>query len=171
MRFIIMKKLFLFCALLAGIAVMTGCQKDQDVVTLKAVIDQDTKAFFGGSGSDTPYWDGSDRVYLKGSSPRDFTRESCILDLPENSTTFATIRDVPICSVYCAIFPASAVQDMGTPNAAGTTAKINFKHDQEYYWDEENHRQRLEMPMGAVTTGNTLIFKNLCGILRVKVVM
>ena len=164
-----MKKLFLFCALLAGIAVMTGCQKDQDVVTLKAVIDQDTKAFFGGSGSDTPYWDGSDRVYLKGST-RDFTRESCILDLPENSTTLATIRDVPISDVYCAIFPASAVLDMGTPDAAGTTAKINFKHDQEYEWDNDENRQRLEMPMGAVTTGNTLIFKNLCGILRVKVV-
>ena len=42
-----MKKLFLFFALLAGIAVMTSCQKDQDVVTLKAVIDQETKAFFG----------------------------------------------------------------------------------------------------------------------------
>ena len=42
-----MKKLFLFFALLAGIAVMTGYQKDQDVVTLKAVIEQDTKAYFG----------------------------------------------------------------------------------------------------------------------------
>lgn len=164
-----MKKLFLFCALLAGIAVVTGCQKDQDVVTLKAVIDQDTKAFFGGSDSDTPYWDGSDRVYLKGST-RDFTRESCILDLPENSTTVATIRDVPISNVYCAIFPASAVLDMGTPDAAGTTAKINFKHDQEYI--ENSNGQRLEMPMGAVSANNdnTLIFKNLCGILRVKVV-
>ena len=44
-----MKKLFFFCALLAGIAVMNGCQKDQDVVTLKAVVDQNTKAYFGGA--------------------------------------------------------------------------------------------------------------------------
>lgn len=166
-----MKKIFLFCALLAGIAVMTGCQKDQDVVTLKAVIGQDTKAFFGGTSLNTPYWDDNDRVYIKGSN-LDFTRESCSLELPENSTTFATISNMPVSDVYCAIFPASAVLEMGTPNAGteGTTARISFKHDQEYIWDETAQRQRLEMPMGAVTTDNTLIFQNLCGILRVKVV-
>ncbi len=163
----IMKKFSLFCALLVGIAVMTGCQKDQDTVTLKAVVDQNTKAYFGGSANSLPYWDGNDRVYLKGST-RDFTRTSCRLE--NLSTTFATISGVPISNVYCAIFPASAVQDMGTPYATGTTAKINFKHDQVFIWDEANQRQRLEMPMGAVSTNNTLIFKNLCGILRVKVV-
>ena len=57
---------------------------------------------------------------------------------------------------------------MGTPNADGTTAKITFKHDQVY--ESDGTHQRLEMPMGAVTTDNTLIFKNLCGILRVHVV-
>ena len=169
-----MKKIFLFFALLAGIAVMTGCQKDQDVVTLKAVIDHDTKAYFGGADANnnlvTPYWDGNDRVYVKGYNS-DFTRASCSLELPsENSTTFATISNMPVSNVYCAVFPASAVKEMGTPDAGtnGTTAKITFKHDQLY--SEENNHQRLEMPMGAVTTDNVLIFKNLCGILRIKVV-
>ncbi len=171
-----MKKIFLFFALLAGIAVMTGCQKDQDVVTLKAVIDHDTKAYFGGADANnnlvTPYWDGNDRVYVKGYNS-DFTRESCSLELPsENSTTFATISNMPVSNVYCAIYPANAVLDMGTPDAGtnGTTAKITYKHDQVYEWDNDENRQRLEMPMGAVTTDNTLIFKNLCGILRIKVV-
>lgn len=169
-----MKKIFLFFALLAGFAVMTGCQKDQDVVTLKAVIDHDTKAYFGGADANnnlvTPYWDGNDRVYVKGYNSN-FTRESCSLELPsENSTTFATISNMPVSNVYCAVFPASAVKEMGTPDAGtnGTTAKITFKHDQLY--SEENNHQRLEMPMGAVTTDNVLIFKNLCGILRIKVV-
>ncbi|MBR3986169.1 MAG: BspA family leucine-rich repeat surface protein [Bacteroidales bacterium] len=179
-----MKKIFLFFALLAGIAVMTGCQKDQDVVTLKAVIDHDTKAYFGGTGLLTPYWDGNDRVYVKGYNSnltREFTRESCSLELPsENSTTFATISNMPVSDVYCAIYPAQIVKSMETPHPtvyndndeivtpAGTSAKITFKHDQLY--SEENNHQRLEMPMGAVTTDNTLIFKNLCGILRIKVV-
>ena len=165
-----MKKLFFFCALLAGIAVMNGCQKDQDVVTLKAVVDQNTKAYFGGADANnnlvTPYWDGNDEVYIKGLT----TFNTNIFGLTGPYTTVATIEGVPSSNVYSAIYPASAVKAMGTPNAGadGTTAKITFKHDQLY--SEENNHQRLEMPMGAVTTGNTLIFKNLCGILRIKVV-
>ena len=165
-----MKKLFFFCALLAGIAVMNGCQKDQDVVTLKAVVDQNTKAYFGGADANnnlvTPYWDGNDRVYIKGLT--DFSTN--IFGLTDRHTTVASITGVPASAVYCAIFPASAVLDMGTPNANGTTAKITYEHNQVYEWDNDENRQRLEMPMGAVTTDNTLIFKNLCGILRVKVV-
>lgn len=167
-RLIIIKKLFLFFALLAGIAVMTGCKKDQDVVTLKAVIDQETKAFFGDDHDHLPYWDGADRVYIAGPG---ITPNSYSLNI--QNTTFATISDVPACSVYCAIFPATAVHTMGTPNAAETKATIKFPSEQMYIWDEDNQRQRLEMPMGAVATPTagttTLYFKNLCSILRVNV--
>ena len=164
-----MKKLFLFFALLAGIAVMTGCKKDQDVVTLKAVIDQETKAFFGDDHDHLPYWDGADRVYIAGPG---ITPNSYPLNI--QNTTFATISDVPGSSVYCAIFPATAVHTMGTINAAGTKVTIKFDSEQMYYWDEDNQRQRLEMPMGAVATPTrtgttTLYFKNLCSILRVNV--
>ena len=58
----IMKNIFLFFAILAGIAVMTGCKKDQDGITLKAVIDQETKAYFGNTDRDLPYWDSNDEV-------------------------------------------------------------------------------------------------------------
>lgn len=163
-----MKKLFLFFALLAGIDVMTGCQKDQDVVTLKAVIDQETKAFFGADHDHLPYWDGADRVYIAGPG---ITPNSYPLNI--QNTTFATISDVPGSSVYCAIFPATAVHTMGTINAAETKVTIKFDSEQMYIWDEDNHRQRLEMPMGAVATPTagttTLFFKNLCSILRVNV--
>lgn len=162
-----MKKLFLFFALLAGIAVMTGCQKDQDVVTLKAVIDQETKAFFGDDHDHLPYWDGADRVYIAGPG---ITPNSYSLNI--QNTTFATISDVPASSVYCAIFPATAVHTMGTPNAAETKATIKFPSEQKYILDGDH--QRLEMPMGAVATPTstgttTLFFKNLCSILRVNV--
>lgn len=162
-----MKKLFLFFALLAGIAVMTGCKKDQDVVTLKAVIDQETKAFFGDDHDHLPYWDGADRVYIAGPG---ITPNSYSLNI--QNTTFATISNVPASSVYCAIFPASAVHTMGTPNAAETKATIKFPSEQMYILDGDH--QRLEMPMGAVATPSstgttTLFFKNLCSILRVNV--
>ena len=162
-----MKKLFLFFALLAGIAVMTGCKKDQDVVTLKAVIDQETKAFFGDDHDHLPYWDGADRVYIAGPG---ITPNSYSLNI--QNTTFATISDVPASSVYCAIFPASAVHTMGTPNATETKATIKFPSEQKYILDGDH--QRLEMPMGAVATPTrtgttTLYFKNLCSILRVNV--
>lgn len=164
-----MKKLFLLFALLAGIAVMTGCKKDQDVVTLKAVIDQETKAFFGDGHDHLPYWDGADRVYIAGPG---ITPNSYPLNI--QNTTFATISDVPGSSVYCAIFPATAVHTMGTINAAETKVTIKFDSEQMYNWDEDNQRQRLEMPMGAVATPTrtgttTLYFKNLCSILRVNV--
>lgn len=168
-----MKKLFLLFALLAGIAVMTSCQKDQDVVTLNAVIDQDTKAYFGTDHTHLAWWDGADEVFIAG-----LGNQSAILSNSYPFTSFdethATIDDVPACSVYCAIFPASAAHTMGTPNASQTKVTIKFPSEQEYIWDQNNNRQRLEMPMGAVATPNangttTLQFKNLCSILRVKV--
>ena len=171
-----MKKLFLFCALLAGIAVMTGCQKDQDVVTLKAVMDQDTKAYFGGSTDsdgrlNLPYWDEDDLVYVKGQGfARFFGLTNPDTDPNATFTTFATIKDVPVSSVYCAIYPGSTtLKSMGDPSASGTTATIYFDPHQFYKW--ENNRQRVDMPMGAVTTATdkTLIFKNLCSILRLNV--
>ena len=158
-----MKKLFLFFALLAGIAVMTGCKKDQDGITLKAVFDQETKAYFGTSDRNLPYWDSDDHVNVNGTSYG--------LDARSVSTTFATITGVTTSSVYCAIYPANALEpgSMGTPNLSETKATIKFEPHQQYVW--ERGHQRVNMPMGAVTTDDdkTLIFKNLCSILRLKV--
>lgn len=165
-----MKKLFLFFALLAGIAVMTGCQKDQDVVTLKAVIGQDTKAYFGTPYQ--PYWDSDDQVYVAGLGINPGTYPLSFTETPPTTpTTFATIEGVSPSSVYCAIYPKTAVKpgSVSIPDASGSGIKatIYFDPHQKYIW--ENNRQRINMPMGAVTTGNTLYFKNLCSILRVNV--
>lgn len=168
-----MKKLFLLFALLAGIAVMTGCQKDQDVVTLKAVIGQDTKAYF--STHYQAYWDRDDQVYVAGLG---IDPDSYNLSFPNNNdiTTFATIEGVSPSSIYCAIYPATAVKPgtVSIPDASGSGIKatIYFNPHQKYIW--ENNRQRINMPMGAVakptSTGTaTLYFKNLCSILRVNV--
>lgn len=162
-----MKKLFIFIVLLAGIAVMTGCQKDKDVVTLKAVMGQDTKAYFGNESLNLPYWDADDEVFVSGQSSSNTFSNTFGLTSP--NTTFATITNVPASDVYCAIFPSSIVQSMGTPSASGTTASIYYNPHQFYQWDATNTRQRVDMPMGAVTTDETLIFKNLCSIIRLNV--
>ena len=149
---------------MAGIAVMTGCKKDQDGVTLKAVFDQETKAYFGNDNRDLPYWDSDDQVNVNG-----YTRN---LDPQSVSTTFATVTHVPNSSVYCAIYPADAlVPGSMTPSVTPTTATIKFDNHQQYVWDNDHQHQRVNMPMGAVTTDGekTLIFKNLCSILRLNV--
>ena len=168
-----MKKIFIFFALLAGIAVMTGCQKDQELVTLKAIIGQDTKAYFGGSAENIPYWDATDEVYVKGLG---FTQT---FGLTNPNTTVATIQGVPASDVYSAIFPASMVISMDTPHPtvyndrheietpAGTSALIYFNPHQ--YYKETGGHQQVDMPMGAVTEDDALIFKNLCSIIRLTV--
>ena len=175
-----MKRIFLFFALLAGIAMMNGCQKDQNVVTLKAVIGQDSKAYFGPDANGNlslPYWDATDEVYVKGlTAPSD---NNYNYGLTNPSTTVATITGVPESDVYSAIFPARMVRTMETPHTsvrnnnneietpAGTSALIYYDPHQMY--KEVNGHQQVDMPMGAVTEGNTLIFKNLCSIIRLTV--
>ena len=160
-----MKKLFLFFALLAGIAVMTGCKKDQDVVTLKAAIDQDTKAYFGNTNRTLPYWNAGDKVKVNGTVKT--------LTLPDNPTTFASIEGVDESNYYAAIFPADAAETMYTPDEDGTThAVVYFRPDQVYKEVTVGNetRQQVDMIMGAVAnnTTKTLIFKNLCSILRLN---
>lgn len=177
-----MKKLFVFFALLAGIAVMTGCQKEQDVVTLKAVIDQNTKAYFGGSTDDDgrpnlPYWESGDEIYVAGQG---ITPGTYGLSFPDDDdyqiTTYATIEGVSPSPVYYAIYPASAAREITLDDNGTPTATIFFEPHQDYIWvgNETTGHQRLNMPMGAVATRTTsgtatLYFKNLCSILRVKV--
>ncbi len=162
-----MKKLSLLFALLAGIAVMTGCKKDQTVVTFQAVIDQDqnTKAYFGTPVR--PYWNTDDSVCIMAPG----YRGKLICGLSDVTETYAKIEGVQSSEgCYCAIYPVEAIHRIGTPQSDGTTqAVIYFDPHQEYIW--ENNHQRVNMIMGAVTDNDskTFHFKNLCSILRLKV--
>lgn len=161
-----MKKLSLLFALLAGIAVMTGCKKDQDVVTLQAVIDQNTKAYFGTSVR--PYWDTDDQVCIMGAG----YSSSITCTLSHQYQTYAKIEGVQSSSngYYCAIYPPEAARTIGIPTdgTGATQATILFPSQQKYIF--ENGRQRINMPMGAITNNRdkTFHFKNLCSILRLQ---
>ena len=168
-----MKKLFLFFTLLAGIAVMTGCKKEQDFVTLKAVIDPDTKAYFGTAV--TPYWNADDRVRVMGIGYS--TPSNCPLTLSSVDYTCATVLNVPSSpeGYYAAIFPTKAAETMYTPGEDGTTqAVVYFDPHQDYKETTINGvtHQQVDMIMGAVTDDNTktFYFKNLCSILRLNIV-
>lgn len=162
-----MRKVFLFCALFAGIAIMAGCQKEQDgIVTLKAVIDEDSKAHIGMIGTDYyPFWDNTDKVRINGS----------VHGFSSISNTFASITGVASSTSYFAVFPNSIVTHMHIPQR---TANINLPFTQVY--KTVNGNQIVDMPMaayipsittesGTTASGTTLYFKNLCSVLRVNV--
>ena len=149
-----MRKVFLFCALVAGIAMMTSCQKEQGTVTLKAVISQDSKAYIG--DGNYPYWHATDLVKI---NDVEYGFAGSV------DGTYATISDVTTStSGYNAIFPSRIVNSM-----ENGTASITIPTAQDYVWDDVHECQRLDMPMAARTTGNTFYFKNLCSVIRVTV--
>lgn len=160
-----MRKLFIFSIVLAGIAIMVGCKKEQDGVSLKAVISNESKAYIG--TDNYPFWESGDEVNING-------REYPLSNI---NGTFARINNVQSEAPFCAVFPAGIVHPANsiaiTSDGAETnptysaTATIYLDPHQEY--KDENGYQKLDMPMAALTTGTTLYFKNFCSVIRVKV--
>ena len=157
-----MRKTFLSCVLLAGISLFAGCQKEQNTVTLQAVIDQNTKAYIG--TGNYPYWDSDDEVKVNG-TPYNIT-------ISQQNGTVATISDVPISEAYCAIYPSDHALSMDITSTTTATARIDFWPHQDYI--VQSGHQRVDMPMAAIIPHNNdgdnrLVFKNLCSIIRVNV--
>lgn len=153
-----MRKVFMFCALVAGIAMMTGCQKEQGTITLKAVISQDSKAYIG--DGNYPYWHTSDLVKINNVQ---YGFAAGTVD-----GTYATISDVTTStSGYDAIFPSGIVNSMANGSASITLSTVQ-NYQVEAGQDGQDH-QRLDIPMAARAIGNTFYFKNLCSVIRVTV--
>ena len=155
-----MKKNYILCIMLAVFAIMTSCKKDQDFVTLRAVIDQPTKVFI--NGDRYPCWNEGDKVYVNSNS----------YTLQNISNTTAEIPDVASTeNGFRAIYPASLVAS-GTDISSATTVSVTLSNKQNYStFEDENHSnaitQKVELPMGAHTaSGNTLVFHNLCSVIR-----
>lgn len=162
-----MRKSFLFFALLAGIAIMTGCQKEQDGITLKAVIDQETKAYIDQIGSiNYPFWESNDPVIINGTTYR--------ITPSGSNGTCGTISGVTFSAPYCAFFPASivnptSISTIGSESTSGS-ASIYLNTHQRYSEVYEGGPQKVDMPMAAFTQeGSTLVFKNLCSVISVEV--
>ena len=158
-----MKKNRIIIPLLAALVAMVsaGCQKEQDVVNFGVVIGSagDSKLFIDGL---TPSWHNGDMVHING------------VDYPVQNINGNTAQILGVATAenqpsvfsgaqgrYVAFYPASAVK------IVNNYVKISLP-DTQYFSRVGNH-QRVEVPMVANTSGNTLTFHNICSVVRVKV--
>ena len=154
-----MKRSFLFCIILATLSLMTGCQKEKSLVTLKAVIGPSSKVYI----NDTRYpcWNYGDKVYVNEGE----------YDIDGISDTYASIPNVPSATSYCAVYPAGIVQSMDDNNV---TVELPKRQTYRTFELDASHpeQQLVDIPMGANTANsgnpNTLVFHNLCSVVRVS---
>jgi surface protein len=148
-----MKKILFLFTLLAALLLATSCQKEQELVTLGAVINQPAKTYIDDR---YPCWNEGDQVYVN----TDAYPVSAI------SGSSAQIADVVGADAYRAIYPASLVTE-GSNIANNATIPVTLPATQKY--QVVDGHQRVDAPMGAYTEGSTLQFYNLCSIVHVVV--
>ncbi len=146
-----------FAALLALSAV--SCKKDQDVVTLNAVIQKvsnDSKVYIN---DHTPYWHNGDQIRI---NDIDYTLQTAM----ENSAQIPNVANST--SGYRAIFPACILTNSNANiNSSGSVA-VTLPVTQVF--EIVGTHQRVDVPMGAfIDRGSTLQFHNLCSVVRVYV--
>ncbi len=148
-----MKKQNYLLASLAILALMTSCNKDQELVTLGAVINQPSKTYIDDR---YPCWSEGDQVYVNNAA---YTVSAI-------SGSSAQIAEVVGDDSYRAIFPASLVTP-GSNITNSATIPVTLPATQRY--QVVDGHQRVDAPMGAFTEGSTLQFYNLCSIVHVVV--
>jgi len=148
-----MKKILFLSTLLAALLLSTSCQKEQELVTLGAVINQPAKTYINDR---YPCWNEGDQVYVN----------TAAYPVSAISGSSAQIADVVGSDSYRAIFPASLVT-AGNNIATGATIPVTLPATQKY--QVVDGHQRVDAPMGAYTDGGTLQFYNLCSIVHVVV--
>ena len=146
-----------FAALLALCAV--SCQKDQDVVTLNAVIQKvsnDSKVYIN---DHTPYWHNGDQIRI---NDADYTLQTAM----ENSAQIPNVANST--SGYRAIFPASILTNSDANINSSSSVAVTLPATQVF--EMVGTHQRVDVPMGAfIDRGSTLQFHNLCSVVRVYV--
>ena len=146
-----------FAALLALSAV--SCKKDQDVVTLNAVIQKvsnDSKVYIN---DHTPYWHNGDQIRI---NDVDYTLQTAM----ENSAQIPNVANST--SGYRAIFPASILTNSNDNINSSSSVAVTLPATQVF--EMVGSHQRVDVPMGAfIDRGSTLQFHNLCSVVRVYV--
>ena len=146
-----------FAALLALCAV--SCQKDQDVVTLNAVVQKvsnDSKVYIN---DHTPYWHNGDQIRI---NDVDYTLQTAM----ENSAQIPNVANST--SGYRAIFPAGILTNSNANINSSSSVAVTLPATQVF--EMVGSHQRVDVPMGAfIDRGSTLQFHNLCSVVRVYV--
>ena len=135
----------------------TGCKKEGSTVNLRAHIDypgKDAKVYIDNL---TPCWNDGDQIFVNNASYP-------VSGASGSAASLAGVAENE--DGYYAIYPASIVGSSTITGSAATSVTLpRFQT----YTVEDGH-QKVEVPMGAYSSGNTLTFHNLCSILKVVVV-
>ena len=146
-----------FAALLALSAV--SCKKDQDVVTLNAVIQRvsnDSKVYIN---DHTPYWHNGDQIRI---NDADYTLQTAM----ENSAQIPNVANSTL--GYRAIFPVGILTNSNDNISSSSSVAVTLPATQVF--EMVGSHQRVDVPMGAfIDRGSTLQFHNLCSVVRVYV--
>ena len=152
-----MKKIHVaMVCVLAGVSIMmTGCKKEEgEVVTLGAEIADgigDGKVYLDGDGY--PSWESSDHLWVNGDEKA----------LSNITGTRAKVEGVTSADDYVAVFPYNA-----GVSRIGNSATVTIPRAQTFERNTDNN-QKIVAPMVAYTTETTLLFRNVCSLVKVTV--
>lgn len=156
-----MKKQYIIFSFVAALLAFSAvsCKKDQDVVTLNAVIQKvsnDTKVYIN---DHTPYWHNGDQIRI---NDVDYTLQTAM----ENSAQIPNVANST--SGYRAIFPAGILTNSDANINSSSSVAVTLPATQVF--EMVGSHQRMDVPMGAfIDRGSTLQFHNLCSVVRVYV--
>ena len=151
--------IFSFFAALVALSVVS-CQKDQDVVTLQAVVqnvNNNSKVYIN---DHTPYWHDGDQIRINDAN---YTLQK------RSMANSAAIPNVTIStSGYRAIFPIGILTDSDVNLNSSSSVAVTLPAAQLFEMDGPH--QRVVVPMGAfIDRGSILRFRSLCSVVRVYV--
>ena len=156
-----MKKQYIIFSFIAALLTISAvsCQKDQDAVTLNAVIQKvsnDSKVYIN---DHTPYWHNGDQIRI---NDVDYTLQTAM----ENSAQIPNVANSA--SGYRAIFPAGILTNSDANINSSSSVAVTLPATQVF--EMVGSHQRVDVPMGAfIDRGSTLQFHNLCSVVRVYV--
>lgn len=139
--------------LMAGIVMLAGCKREYGTVTLGANIagGRDAKVYIDDL---TPCWHNNDLIRVN--------NQTCTTSAALGSS--AQITDVVGSNHYRAIYPADIVGDVDI--SSSSSIAVTLPHEQIYEVDSRGD-QKVKVPMGAYSSSESLIFHNLCPIIKV----
>ena len=159
-----MKKSILLLAVMAAVLCLSSCKKEENgKVLFKATIEnpaQQGKTSIASNGMMT--WRSGDRIVVfYGTSATSMTGQSLLSTTSTGRTAEFTLAlgNEPTGGHYYAVYPAS-IAGMIYHNT------INLPAAQEYH-AAEGGKVQFEAPMYAYSNDDQLVFKNLCGVVRI----
>ena len=144
----------------AVVIVAVGCKREYGTVTLGANIDngRDAKVYIDNL---TPCWHNNDQVRINSRT----YRTSAALG------SSAQITDVLESNHYRAIYPSNIFRyEYGVSDDLSNSSSVNVSLPLTQWYSVDDHGdQKVNVPMGAYSSSETLTFHNLCSLIKVVI--